>query len=944
MTRHLNVCLILAAFLFFGCSDPETPVTQPDAGQPDIEEVDPDVEVDTPGGEEDVTPDVVDDSCALHADCGAGRLCHDGECLDAPTCRNSNDWSECVEALNELDEDFGRRAHCHQGHCMVTCLMDQECAEGHLCSDNGMCIPSTAVVTGEHPGGGDRAPLQAGVSNVLMHFPIGLSMGGYGSRMSFNNGRYVESLRASHGQMHGVYARAVAIDNGEREMIMMRVPIILTSMAVHEAVARRLQEETGKDWRDSLIMSATHTHSGPTRYWNVPRDTTLPMGSMGSDEFSQNVFDWFVDTLTETALEARNDRKPSRMGWTIVEGFDTDDVIASDRWNQTPPFDDNRLLIIRVDDADGIPQGVIVSFGSHGTTNSSDYFTDDVILGIERKLEDALGETFGRFVPVLYFNQNGGSMSPRGGGVGHRGPQIYENIGELFVERTLEPLLDMEMSETWEINGHTHRFPITYELVGYEPGQWTHPVHGDYHYGGLSCIGDAGGDDWHTHANFEEESCLGVQFLAHHRPITILTRSQITALQLNDLTIITLPGEPAMEVGWQVLRGIRDAYGVDPMKSFTWGYAQDHLLYIVPTNLRGELPPFPGISTPMPPDDYPDFAFSYLQGGYEADMSPWGFLFGDYVVARAVEATGLMLGENVDVAVPSSLPKEFTRVEEAPFPIDLTDAARVGTVTLEPAEEVKRLDIVEFAWIGGDPGAEMPQAPRVVLEREEDGAFVEVMRPNYRPYDNREFTMITRLRKRDGEYEWVIYWEELKDFPEGHYRFRVEGHYQESEGTDGRKSYEATSRTFAFVPTDAIVVNEASLSSTTVSARFSYPAATEMGFTRTQGDPARLSGNYRRRHREVATGLADPLVLSDDFAVADAVVVRISRNDVVLASLTGADISVTTTAEPSGGREIPVTRVHAGFDALGSGAYTVEVEVMDSYGIEGHGTFELEIP
>jgi hypothetical protein len=944
VSRHLRLLTFIAVASFAitsltACSGPADPVDTPDVGtEPDVV----DVEQDTGGDAgQDVAPDVDDNTCAYQLDCGQGRICFHGECIEAPTCNRTSDWQSCINKLSEIDETFGRRGYCDGSHCAVACLLDEECPDAHLCTNNGVCIPSGANVTGEHPGGGERTALRAGVSNVLMHFPIGLSMGGYGSRAAFNNGRYVETLRASHGKMHGVYARAIAVDNGERELIMMRVPIILTSMAVHEAVARRLQEATGKDWRDSLIMSATHTHSGPTRYWNVPRDTQIPMGTMGSDEYHEVVFNWMVDTLTEAALEARADLKPSRMGWTIVEAYDTDDMIASDRWGETPPFDDNRLLMIRVDDAEGVPQGVIVSFGSHGTSNSSDLFTDDVFYGIERKLEDALGERFDRFVPVLYFNQNGGNMSPRGDRRGHRGPQGYEALGEFFVERALEPLLDIETTETWELSAHTHRFPITYELVGYEPGEWRHNSQGDYHYGALSCVGNKGGDSWHTHAEIEDlTACMGVPFLAYHRPVTILSRSQITALKLNELTVVTLPGEPAMEVGWQVLRELRDRYGLDPMTSFTWGYAQDHLLYIVPTNLRGELPPFPGISTPMAPDDYPDFAFSYLQGGYEADMSPWGLRFGDYIVARAAEAAGLMLGEPVEVAVPGALPKEFAPTGQAEFPIDLTAPGRAGTITVDVPAQVKRLQAVELAWIGGDPGAEMPQAPRVVLERQQGQNFVEVLRPNRRPYDNREMAMITRLRKDGSDYEWVIYWEELQDFPAGNYRFRIQGHYQESEGAAGRKPYEATSRVFALVPTDGIEVSEVSLQATSLSARVSYAPAQRFEVRRTAGDMAAVSGSYRMRHLEVGTGLPVPVDGLDPAQV----MLRISDGQGVLATLTGADVTSSRETRNVEGRDIPTTRLQGSFDALASGAYTVEVQVTDPHGNQGHGTFELTIP
>ena len=902
-----RITLLLAALalsIFVACSSEDDDGVSPDAGVEDVEtpedveekpdageDLDADNEVDVEDTPDAETDTEIDEGCAFQSDCAQGEYCHEEQCQEAPECASIIHWRTCVAEFEDIDEALARRANCDGTHCRIACLNDEECADGEVCTDNGLCREFTGALTGEHPGGEESAPLQAGFSNILMHFPIGLSLGGYGNRAAVNDGRYVDALAASHGKMHGLHAGGTALDDGQRQLLFLRAPIIFPTMALHEAVSRNLQQETGRDWRSSLVISGSHTHSGPARFWQLPDPEESfgdGMGMMGIDEYHDEAFFWLVDSLTEAAMEALDDLAPAKMGWEVVESFDVDDVISSDRRSQTPPFDDNRVLLMRIDDPDDNPRGLLVSFGTHGTVHDGSYANNDVMVGIEKKLEYALGEHYGRHVPVYYFNQNGGSMSPRGGSNGHQHTQRFGNIGAHLVDRTFEAIESMETTDEWSFQGHTHRFPVVHEYLGYEEDQFD-----EYPYGALMC-GGSGGDDFSSHSDPHDYGCLlGMHQLLAHRPATILSKSQISAFALNDLTLITMPGELAMPLGWQVQRELREAYDIDPFDSFTWGYAQDHLLYLLPTNLRGELPPFPGISTPQAPDEYPNYAFSYLQGGYEADMSPWGHKLGDFLVDRAVEAVGLMKGESVEPALPATYPDQFTPRGHDPFPIDATDADEVGTVVEQPPEEVERRQFVEVAWRGGDPGAEMPQAPRATLERLEGDEFEAVQLANHKPYDNREFVMLTRLRSGDSDdhYEWVIYWDERIDFPTGTYRFRIDGHHLDA-ATDERTQYQSVTDSFELVPSTDMRVNDLTIvNEDTISFRLDYPPAEVLQIQSIEGDRGAVSGSYRMHHRDVGTG--QPI-----FVDADAI----------------ADIDVTIDAEPA----ITATSVSSNTDIEGT--------------------------
>lgn len=243
-----------------------------------------------------------------------------------------------------------------------------------------------------------------------------------------------------------------------------------------------------------------------------------------------------------------------------------------------------------------------------------------------------------------------------------------------------------------------------------------------------------------------------------------------------------MPGELAEELSWDVLQKAKNVLGIDPLTAWTFGYAQDHFFYLLPTNLRGEKP-FPGFIDDYAPDDFPEYAFSFLQGGYESTVSPWGPKLGDYMRDRAVDAMKMLGDRSATPGVTAGLPSQFAHVEEEPFPIDTTLVERVGVILQDMPETVERLQPAEFAWVGGDPGAEMPQAPLVILQKlGSDGVtFENVILPDYTPYSNRSSRFLTRIRQPDEvEWQWVVRWEELYNFPAGIYRFYVSGKYLSS--------------------------------------------------------------------------------------------------------------------------------------------------------------------
>ncbi len=934
-----------------------------DVAAPDADAAEPDATVDVV---EDVPPDIVTDAtgsgtpCETTADCPDAEFCIEGTC-DIIPCAGAAQWWACETAINEIDPGTGEYAQCADGLCRVGCILDEQCGEGAQCTDFGRCVPFDGDLTQPQAGGDTLTALQAGFGESMWNYPVGLPLGGYGERIAFDDGRYALSLRASRGQLHAMTIRTVVLDNGEHPMVIVRIPAIFTGMALHEQVARYLQSEYGGDWRSQLVISSTHTHSGPCRHWHLPEQSATPLGGFGIGEFNQWAFDWLLESTIESVADAFDDMAPARIGWEILEAYDMDDQVGRDRWSATPPFDDNRALLIRVDDMDGVPRGVLFSFAAHGTDNESDYASGDALGGVEAWLEMRLGEEYGRFVPTMFINQNSGSMSPAGSAQGHRFPQTMDRIGWAFQQRAWDELMAIETSTEFEAASAVHRFPITYDLVGYEPGEFggpgPRPVGGEYHFGGISCVAQRNSNDrdYATYQLTEDLACAGaLQFLLFNQSPTTMNKSQVLVARFGQgddtLNIITAPGELAQELSWQMIRELRDDYDIEPLDTWTFGYVNDHLLYLLPTNLRGERPPFPGMSTPHPddtsrdangfpntpgaPDDYPDFAFSYLQGGYESTMSPWGPRFGDYFVEQTAIAWGML--DNPPAELEPTYPTSYTHLDTPPFEIDESDPSEIGDIVIALPETIERMQAVEFGWVGGDPGAEMPQTPVVTLERDVDGTFEAVTLPNTRAYTNLQPRFMTRLRGGSGHYEWIVRWEELHNFPAGTYRMRVDGHYR---GPDGVTPYQVLSPAFEFAPSDDVIV-DASLDGTTVNFTLGYPAAQRMNFLETPGDYGAVDGNFRMRHPMVPTDVSAPLEVDIDVTSAN-IELLVYDGDSVIPIDEVPEIALVTAPEVVDGRGgVPVTRGSIDLSGLGSFDRVV-IQVTDVWGNTGEADLAL---
>lgn len=723
--------------------------------------------------------------CTTVDGCGAGRVCAAGACLDAPTCVSIDDWPFCEFTFEKLEPGLGRTAVCDptsadsaERRCRVACETDAACSPGALCTDFGHCVPGLAR-TARAASLGAHAGLLAGAGEARLEIPLTTSLGGYSSRAGPGDGAWAEGMSAAVGRLEGMWVRAASLDVGDGRLLLVRLPTIFPTGALTEAIAARLEEQTGDDWRDALLVHSTHTHSGPARFLPLLSESEGILGPFGIGGFRQEVFDRMVEASVDAAMAALAAQQPARLGWTIVEAFDIDDFIAHDRRDQSPPFDDNRALVVRVDDEAGVPLFVVTGFGVHPTDNTSDWATNDLGGGVERALEASLFAEAGRTVPVLFVNGAGGSMGPGGGRRGFAVPHGFDVVGEEYAARILPALRAVETRTDVSLAARAHRFPLTTQIVGYGPGEWSNPGEppfgGDVKYGGLNCFAITlkdGDTPYSDHRDPKELACLFAfhTFLFNHPP-TVFQRSQISAFDVDGLSLLAVPGELTMELGWGMAAALEREADVDPLRHFALGFSNDHLMYLLPTRLDEDAPPWPGY-TGLPPRSYPPYAFSPLRGGYEADTSVYGDRFGDLLVREALVAWQRL----VDKAPPAleAAPAVFSPVVKPPIPVLDTSAQDTGRVLTPLPAALARREPATLTFIGGDVAVE-GQGPTAELVRA-DGTLVSL--PSGRPFSSDHALFPVGVALVEGSWQWSLTWEAPHDLPLGAYKLRVRGHVQ----------------------------------------------------------------------------------------------------------------------------------------------------------------------
>jgi len=369
--------------------------------------------------------------------------------------------------------------------------------------------------------------LSAGAARVALRVPAGAPLAGYGSiarRLIVPDilGRHPHAFwfRPAEGERDPLAVRALVLESGGVRVALVAVDLLAVDQAFTADVERRLAAAGVKPV--TLILAASHTHSGPGAYV----DSAL-LGWLVLDRLDRQVRDALLDSVVAAVRQADGARGPAR----VAAGEVVAPPLTVSRLRQ--PLD-AALIVLRVTRPGGAPVALVWNYAIHGTMlgASNRRLSADVMGDAADALERGLG------VPALFVNGALGDVSPA-----HHGDRAAHDVGlELAatVRRGWDTATAMESSAlrvaAREVTLPAPRLPAKNCLGGWAPAALTLP--------------------------------LGSVFPR---------RTALTAVAVGDVALVTFPGEPQTKLGLAIKEAGRARFA----RTLVAGVANDYLGYFV---------------------------------------------------------------------------------------------------------------------------------------------------------------------------------------------------------------------------------------------------------------------------------------------------------------------------------------------------------------------------
>lgn len=263
--------------------------------------------------------------------------------------------------------------------------------------------------------------LLAGAASVDIALPEGTPLAGYGGfprRAWFpdvlDRHPYAFWFRPSQGVHDAVKARALVLDDGRGGLIWLAIDLVGADPSLILELRGRLVR-AGVN-ANGLMLSASHTHSGPGAY-----AASALFAFVAVDSPAPQVRGRILDALERAAREAYARRAPARVGTGVSE------VTGITRSRLRAPLDPE-LGVLKVVADDGRPIALVWNYAIHGTALGRDNLlvSGDLMAEASSRIERRLG------VPALFVNGAVGDVSPAA-----RGWSGAAQIGERLAREAL---------------------------------------------------------------------------------------------------------------------------------------------------------------------------------------------------------------------------------------------------------------------------------------------------------------------------------------------------------------------------------------------------------------------------------------------------------------------------------------------------------------------------
>jgi neutral ceramidase len=221
-----------------------------------------------------------------------------------------------------------------------------------------------------------------------------------------------------------LYARAMALEEvaTRRRVVIVVCDLGMISESVRQEVSRRVCTPENQLADHDLMITATHTHSGPGGF------STYLFYAISIPGTSRRVHDEIVDGIVAAVDASLRALKPARTwlhsGWIpasepvafnrSIQAYNRNEDATPVTWERRDEAVDRTMTILRVEDENGVPMGMFSWFPVHGT---SLHWDQNELHGDNKGHAAQVCETWGReqgypgFV-ALFAQESAGDVSP----------------------------------------------------------------------------------------------------------------------------------------------------------------------------------------------------------------------------------------------------------------------------------------------------------------------------------------------------------------------------------------------------------------------------------------------------------------------------------------------------------------------------------------------------
>jgi len=658
----------------------------------------------------------------------------------------------CSSHKNGNERDFQDAFDAGESRSSILDNYTLDAVEGHQESESKEYFPSEVPEesVSEYPYPipeiQEPLPFGFGIAKALLPLPLGINTAGFGGQ-SGEKSRFTVTQPATKTVYMPPEVRVIFMEGGYGRLVIARLDVVGITSPFRAEVVKKLFRLTGHDFTDELILSATHTHSGPGRM-------VQGFFEFLADQFFPELFDKVTSAVAMAVVEAYLNMERGSMGYALAK----DDLLHKDRRCENPPFSIPDMPVLAFKSKEGGLRALVVNYPIHGTVIpwTEHYLSKDVSGAIEQKIE----ETFDHPVMVMFLNSYAGDMAP---GV-TLPPEleekdvttVCEGLGNRAASTVRDAMAHVEYEEEVQISAKSMWVPLDRVSIGYEGDEFPYECGAVLCGASIKapCFEDASGPIVDL-----DKTCVGLcEALGMPGPEGTL----ITVGKIGKVAFTTFPSEAVSMIGAEVCKVLGEVSGLGCL--FV-GYSQDYIGYSLP---------------------YDDFFY----GGYEPQLCLFGPRQGEYLISKIKELAEVVFN---GMEKPESGGGALSPPALSYEPLQAEIGLECGKITKDTQALFGAFDTVVFAFYGGDPWLGTPVATLEVFDGSE---FSPARRRNGTVIDSTGYEFLVTLdvdppykqSARERHFNWRFSFKVSREadlepkMSEGVYRLRVTGRNANDKG------------------------------------------------------------------------------------------------------------------------------------------------------------------